>query len=167
MELIAEKVDLKVGEKIFLANQHYAVGKKLGIGGFGTVYKVHDSRARCFALKVLDLWRKRPQEWDSCRQRFEQGYKAGLIDSDHLVRNLDLSEIHGNPCLLMDYCENGSLADRKQIYSDRAKLAKLSMEILAGLNDLHSNGVFHRDIKPENLLLTSKYNLKVCDFGFA
>lgn len=36
-----------------------------------------------------------------------------------------------------------------------------------GLEYLHQMGVVHRDIKPENLLISSKGNLIIGDFGFA
>lgn len=32
---------------------------------------------------------------------------------------------------------------------------------------LHNLEIVHRDIKPENLLVSSQYDLKICDFGFA
>lgn len=31
---------------------------------------------------------------------------------------------------------------------------------------MHGKGLIHRDLKPANLLLTSKNDLKIADFGF-
>ena len=40
-------------------------------------------------------------------------------------------------------------------------------QLCRGLKYIHSANVLHRDIKPSNLLLTSKCDLKICDFGMA
>jgi 5'-AMP-activated protein kinase, catalytic alpha subunit len=44
---------------------------------------------------------------------------------------------------------------------------KFSKQIIAGVEYCHRNMVVHRDLKPENLLLDSKYNVKLADFGFS
>jgi serine/threonine protein kinase len=41
------------------------------------------------------------------------------------------------------------------------------MQIISGVEYCHRNMVVHRDLKPENLLLDSKYNVKLADFGLS
>lgn len=40
-------------------------------------------------------------------------------------------------------------------------------QLLAGIEYIHSQKKAHRDIKTENILITKKYKLKICDFGFS
>lgn len=40
-------------------------------------------------------------------------------------------------------------------------------QLLRGINFMHSAKVFHRDLKPNNILINSKCELRICDFGLA
>ena len=41
------------------------------------------------------------------------------------------------------------------------------MQLLQGLDFLHTNMVLHRDLKPENILVSSHGEVKIADFGLA
>jgi serine/threonine protein kinase len=42
---------------------------------------------------------------------------------------------------------------------------KMAYQAAKGMHFLHSSGIVHRDLKSLNLLLDSKWNVKVSDFG--
>jgi serine/threonine protein kinase len=44
-------------------------------------------------------------------------------------------------------------------------LAKIALQILCGLSYLHTSNQLHRDVKPANILINSKGEVKLTDFG--
>ena len=41
----------------------------------------------------------------------------------------------------------------------------ISLEIIKGIEFLHSKGIIHADLKSKNILLTEDYHVKITDFG--
>jgi serine/threonine protein kinase len=146
----------------------FLVDSEIGEGGFGTVYKVVNSAdQRPYALKLLEFFKMKPSETQQILSRFYEGYKAGLIPSQHLVHNLGSGFFDNNPYVLMDYCPNGNLAKNKTKYRTESQVLGLAADLCAGLKDLHQNGYVHRDFKPENVLFDGSMTAKLCDFDIS
>ena len=69
----------------------------------------------------------------------------------------------------MEYASGGELFDYIVSQSRLAEIEACTFfqQILSGVEYIHKLGVVHRDLKPENLLLDSKKNIKIVDFGLS
>ena len=43
----------------------------------------------------------------------------------------------------------------------------IALQISAGLEAAHNNGIIHRDVKPQNIIISTDGKVKVTDFGIA
>jgi len=70
-------------------------------------------------------------------------------------------------CLVMEYCENGSL--RSKLINPLSPQVVLPwFEFLAEtLYQVHSKRITHHDIKPDNILFNKNEEIKISDFGVA
>ncbi|GAU20990.1 hypothetical protein TSUD_201390 [Trifolium subterraneum] len=71
--------------------------------------------------------------------------------------------------IVMEYVSGGQLLDKLSYVNklDECEARKLFQQLIDAVDYCHNNGVYHRDLKPENLLIDSKGNLKVSDFGLS
>jgi serine/threonine protein kinase len=85
-----------------------------------------------------------------------------------IIKVLDRQEHAGNPYLVLEYLEGGSLASL--FYQKRVSFLdaiKLLHPVALALLYLHHKEIIHNDIKPANILLSKKGGPKLADFGIA
>ncbi|MBS1662757.1 MAG: protein kinase [Bacteroidetes bacterium] len=146
----------------------YRLISVLGEGSFGIVYKVQDEGGKVFALKMLKLWEiAYEKERQLLLKRFQREFDIAGIESKYIVKSHACGRIKGNPFIIIEYCEGGSLAACVGQPNRIPDMNKLGFEVLAGLHELHQKGFFHRDIKPHNVLLHADGGVKLSDFGIA
>lgn len=134
----------------------YVVRRRLGSGGFATVWLAHDEQLDAeVAIKVLaDNW----VHDDSVRRRFlEEGRFLRRVESEHVVQVHDVGELEdGRPFLVLTYADRGTLADRlRDKPLDLEAAIGVVVQIGRGLQALHRRGLLHRDVKPANVLFRS------------
>ena len=146
---------------------HYHILGKLGHGGMGEVYLAEDTRLdRKVAIKFL------PAEFASderARQRLLREAKtAATLDHANICAIYEVGEEDGRSFIVLQYIEGETLAARlkRQLPGLREALA-MAAQVADALNEAHSRGIIHRDIKPENIMLTTRGQVKVLDFGLA
>nr|KYP60401.1 SNF1-related protein kinase catalytic subunit alpha KIN10 [Cajanus cajan] len=84
----------------------------------------------------------------------------------HIIRLYEVVETPTDIYVVMEYVKSGELFD---YIVEKDYLIKLMLwkQIISGVEYCHRNMVVHRDLKPENLLLDSKFNIKIADFGLS
>ncbi|KAM7476156.1 hypothetical protein LguiB_023399 [Lonicera macranthoides] len=133
---------------------------RIGSGSGGTVYKVlHRPTRKLYALKVIY-----GNHEDSVRRQICREIEI-LRDVDNLnvVKCHDMFDHAGEIQVLLEYMDGGSLEGRS--IPEEPSLSDLTRQILSGLYYLHRRKIVHRDIKPSNLLINSRKQVKIADFG--
>jgi eukaryotic-like serine/threonine-protein kinase len=146
---------------------NYKILEKLGAGGQGTVYKAVDSKlGRTVVIKVL------PEELltkEANVKRFEREARlASSLDHANICTIFDLNEIGGVHFIAMQYIPGRNvrqLVNGKPLQLESA--ISIAIQVADALAVAHAQGIIHRDIKAGNVMVTSKGEVKVLDFGLA
>lgn len=146
---------------------HYRIVEKLGEGGMGVVYTAEDTKLkRTVALKFLS----RGFESDETgRARFlQEAQAASALNHPNICTIHDLQEHEGEQFIVMEYVDGVTL--RKRLGSETlpaSEVISYAIQIGEALREAHSRGMVHRDIKSDNIMVNSKGQIKVMDFGLA
>ena len=146
---------------------HYKILEKLGEGGMGEVYLAEDTELdRKIALKFL------PPQYDEdaeIKTRFKREAKAAAaLNHPNIITIYEVGEFEGKTYIAMEYVEGESLKEclsRQELSLEKS--IEIAIEVCKGLSEAHQAGIVHRDIKPDNILINSKEQVKIADFGLA
>ncbi|KAI6700571.1 hypothetical protein NL676_014895 [Syzygium grande] len=160
-------------EDIINATEDFDIKYCIGTGGYGSVYKVQLPNGTVVALKKLHHFEA---EDPSFNKSFQNEVK-------HLteLRHRSIIKLHGfclhRLCmfLIYEYMERGSLFhalrdDVTAVELDWSKRVDLVQDTAHALSYMHhdcAQPIVHRDISSNNILLNSKMQAFVSDFGTA
>ena len=146
---------------------HYKVLDKIGEGGMGVVYKGEDLHLRrTVALKFLS---EKALANKQDRARFQrEAQAAAALDHPNICTVYGIEEAEGQVFIVMAYVDGPSLS--KLVKSGPLSLEQpldIGTQIAQGLQEAHGSKIVHRDVKSGNILLSSKGQVKIGDFGIA
>jgi len=146
----------------------FEIGKPLGKGKFGSVYLAREKTTKYIvAIKVL----KKSQLLKSGVEhqlRREIEIQSHLRHT-HILRMYGYFYDHKSIYLILEYSPGGELYKKlvsRGRFSEKTA-AQYTSDLAEALEYCHSKNIIHRDIKPENLLLGSRGEIKIADFGWS
>jgi eukaryotic-like serine/threonine-protein kinase len=151
-----------------LVLDRYRITRRLGTGGFGTVYAASDERLRReVAIKVIP----RAQTDDDHSGR--EARVAARLNHPNVVALYEFGFDDGNVYLVSELVDGRTLAEliADDALSDR-DIARIGAAVCDGLEHAHARGVVHRDVKPQNVMVVAEPArgsgfAKLTDFGIA
>src|SRR5215469_7375494 len=146
----------------------YKLIDELGRGSFATVYIARDTKNnRIYAVKVMHIEFSDDGE---LLARFQREAHILLHLSDpHIVRIFDHGDENDINYIVMDYIDGQNLKYHTLTHGPMEAVRALdyARQIAEGLDTAFKHGVVHRDIKPQNIVINSKDEVKITDFGLA
>ncbi len=146
---------------------HYKILEKLGEGGMGVVYKAHDTELdRKVALKFLPGFLT--SDTAEKERFYHEARAASALNHPNVTTIHEIKEANNQLYLAMEYVEGNTL--KSMVESEppsTKKVLDIAIQICDGLAAAHEKGIVHRDIKADNIMLTSKGQVKIMDFGLA
>ncbi|CAD5180145.1 unnamed protein product [Musa acuminata subsp. malaccensis] len=157
--------------EIKCATENFA--KKVGFGGYGTVYYGKMTNGKEIAVKVLTN--------DSCQGNRQFSIEVSLLSRIHhrnLVQFLGYCQQEGKNILVYEFMHNGTLKEHLHGTSSASqrqhiswiKRLEIAEDVAKGIEYLHtgcSPAIIHRDLKTSNILLDKNMRAKVSDFGLS
>ena len=146
----------------------FIIGEEVGKGTFGVVrIATHIITGEKVAVKML--FKEKIVE-ESEKRRLEREIKIlKVLRHNNIVQLYNVINTSSTIYLVMEYIKGKELFE---IIVHKKKLSELEslryyQQLISGIEYLGKIRVAHRDLKPENLLIDSKNNLKIADFGLS
>ena len=148
-----------------LVLNRFLIERRIGSGGFGTVYEAWDGRLeRPVAVKAIDAG-----GLSGSGRVMREAQAAARLNHPGIVTLYEMGEEDGNALLVTELVEGSTLASlgREGALSDR-EIGEIGADLCEALDHAHSRGVVHRDIKPQNVqIIDGQPRAKLMDFGIA
>ncbi|KFK24692.1 hypothetical protein AALP_AA8G012400 [Arabis alpina] len=152
-----------------LATSSFSDLSQIGRGGYGKVYKGHLPGGLIVAVKRAEQGSLQGQ-----KEFYTEIELLSRLHHRNLVSLLGYCDQKGEQMLVYEFMPKGSLQDAlsarfRQPLSYALRL-RIALGSARGILYLHTEAdppIIHRDIKPSNILLDSKLNPKVADFGIS
>ncbi len=141
----------------------YEIIRSLGEGSFGSVWLAREvNTGKQVAIKFYS--HRRGLDWSLLSREVEK--LAVLYTSRNVVGLLGVGWDHDPPYFVMEYLENGSLAQvlrNGPLPPEQA--VRIAQSIARALVHAHGSGILHCDVKPANVLLDGNQEARLGDFG--
>lgn len=133
----------------------------------GELYLAEDTMlGRRVAIKVLSA--KVAADEQARRRLIREAKMASSLEHPNICTIYEVGEVDGRNFIAMQYVEGDTLdelAAGRTVKS--AEIIDIAAQIAEALAEAHAKGVVHRDIKPQNIIVNSRGQVKVLDFGLA
>ncbi|XP_076951566.1 putative receptor-like protein kinase At1g80640 [Bidens hawaiensis] len=155
---------------LLTATNNFQESEILGSGGFGCVYKARLDDDSFVAVKKLDN-----QSRDALKEFQTEVDILSKVQHPNIITLLGYCVHDETKLLVYELMQNGSLDAQLHGPSCGSNLTwygrmKIALDTARGLEYLHEHckpSVIHRDLKSSNILLDSRFNAKLSDFGLA
>src|SRR2546428_11316200 len=162
-EMLADGHELRPGYTL----GHYEIHSMLGEGGMGKVYLAEDTKLkRKVALKVLPTVHSGDEQ--ARRRLLREAQAAAAPDHLNICAIYEVDEESNPSYIAMQYIKGETLEARmarERLSLDDA--LRIAAQVADALAEAHAHNIVHRDIKPSNIMLASRGQVKVLDFGLA
>lgn len=150
----------------------YRLGRLIGRGAQGSVYRARDARLqRDVAIKTL-----RDSHPASLERLRGEARALAAIPHPNIVTIYDVgwlgfraAGVDEAPrfCVVMELVDAGNMRRWLSRSRDVAEIVAVVQRVAIGLGHAHRHDIVHGDIKPENLLVSDTGRPRVVDFGLA
>jgi serine/threonine-protein kinase len=146
----------------------YKVLYQIGAGSFARAYRaVHRDTGQVVAIKALR--RRHADDPEVTGQFCREGAVGNLLHHPNIVPTYEVVSRPDEHYLVMEFVEGRSLREFLKIRwkLEPPEALRLMCDILAGLAYAAERGITHRDLKSSNVMVTSRGQAKLLDFGLA
>lgn len=146
----------------------YVLKQKIGGGHFGEVWLAHDATLSSnVAIKLLD------ERMAPATIILKEAQVGNRLNHQNVVKvhYADVVDFGGSRVVViaMDHHLHGSIVGQVNPgnFITAPKALSFAIDILRGLEYLHEQSLFHNDIKPSNILLGSRGEALITDYGIS
>jgi serine/threonine-protein kinase len=144
----------------------YEIVEKVGVGGFGTVYKGRDP----FIKRLVAIKTCQSDDEEMKKRFFREAEFAGNLHHPNITTIYDFGVTEdGTPYIVQEFLTGEDL-DRfikRKVPLSLNRKVRILLDVCEGLGYAHAAGIIHRDIKPANIRILNDGTVKIMDFGIA